>query len=531
VDENDLLLVRRGVAAYFRAAAALGSASLLLRQAAAGVASVDSATFDRDEEPDDEFLLDRAQTYQDKALLMSESAVALLRHSTQGFARIEEVEGDPDKFLDAFASEIQRAADATADVGSALEAASFSSFDDYPKLLDELRQSVQFLSAEAAVFAAVAAGELDEPDPADEPGEQLEEAQPVAVVRTGAVSARPAPMFDRTVPDDLIKALSPGEPFGWVAALARRPVTLDEPPLDLGLRASPKQPGDGEATLYLGTTQVLKIQMRRDGKFRLKSHQHGGLFVGIDPPFRPDWNEWQALRALADEGPEIGAHVHAAVAGAPPGRQVEGRYQAALAKPCKHFTLVDREIQLIYVDDQNRRAWESEWRAPLVAMQQQFAERHPWATRGEPPGRKLDALAIALDGRLFAIEVKPGATTKGVAWTPLQVAVYVRMLRSWIGQDHDAAAAVLEGMARQRAMLALTSPSVPKLRRPIEVIPVIAIGKPLTSRREASHRFAAVREALKDAGEPLEGLTLWAVEETGALSALDACDLDDPRFR
>ena len=39
----------------------------------------------------------------------------------------------------------------------------------------------------------------------------------------------------------------------------------------------------------------------------------------------------------------------------------------------------------------------------------------------------------------------------------LQVAVYVRMLRSWIGPDHDAAAAVVEGMARQRAALGLTA--------------------------------------------------------------------------
>ena len=130
------------------------------------------------------------------------------------------------------------------------------------------------------------------------------------------------------------------------------------------------------------------------------------------------------------------------------------------------------------------------------------------------------------------IEVKPGAATKGVAWTPLQVAVYVRMLRSWIEPDQEARAAVLEGMARQRATLGLTSASVPKLRLPVEIVPV-------DRRRQAADvapgGTAAVRgrfgKRSEIAGEPLEGLTLWAVEQTGALSALDAHDLDDRRFR
>ena len=533
MDENDLHRVRRAVAAYFRAAGALGSASLLLRQAAAGLATDDPDLLEpEDDEPDDEFLLDRAKTYRDKALLMSESAVALLGHADGWFADLRDAEADPDEVLDSFSREIQQAADATVGVASSLEAASFSELDRYPELLDELRHSVQLLNTEAALFAAIAAGELDAPDDEveDEPEEPFAPAEVAVSLGARTTDGRAAPMFDRRVPDAFMDALAPGGAFGWVTAIARRPVTIDEA-LDLGLRASPKEPGAAEATLYLGTTHVLKIQMRKNGLFRLKSHTQGGLFGDITPAFKPAWAEWQTLEALINASPEIAAHVHAAVDGAPPGRQVEGRYQAALAKPSEHFALVDREIQLIYVDDVNRRAWEAEWRQPLLTMQQQLASQHSWAAKGEPPGRKLDALAIASDGRLLAIEVKPGAATKGVAWTPLQVAIYVRMLRSWIGPDHETAAAVLDGMARQRAALGLTSATVPKLRIPIEVVPVIAIGKPVTSRREAPVRFAAVRQALQQAGEPLSRLQIWAVEETGVLSALDAMDLDDPRFR
>jgi hypothetical protein len=521
---DDLQLVRRAVAAYFRAAAAYGTASLLLREAAA-VAAGQHGLVEPGDEHDDEFLLERAATYRDKALLMSESGAALLRHSDRWFAELELVVGDLDDLLTRFATEIQQAADATAEVAAAVEATSFAEVGEYPELLDQLRFSVQFLNAEAAIFAAVASGEMDESSE-DEEGEEPAAPSPAPTGERGV------PRYDRRVPEALVDALAPGGPFGWVTALARRPVTLDEPPLDLGLRASPKVPGAGHATLYLGTTQVLKLELGHDGNVRLRSHQRGGLFGDLDPPFDGRWGEWQPLAGLADATPAIAAHVRAAVAGAPAGRQVEGRYQAALAKPSAHgFALVDREIQLIYDSDPDRRSWEREWREPFVAMQQALAREHRWAAKGEPPGRKLDALAIAADGRLLAIEVKPGAATRGVTWTPLQVAVYLRMLRAWIGPDHDAAAEILEDMLHQRVALGLVTGPVPRLRVPIEVVPVIAIGKPLTSRREAPQRFAVIREALARAGEPLDGLQLWAIEETGDVSAVDAQDLDDPRIR
>ncbi len=81
-------------------------------------------------------------------------------------------------------------------------------------------------------------------------------------------------------------------------------------------------------------------------------------------------------------------------------------------------------------------------------------------------------------------------------------------------------------MAHQRGVLGLTTDAVSRLRVPIEVVPVIAVGKPIISPSEARRRFGIVREALRFHGEPLDGLRLWAVEQTGQLSVTDATELD-----
>ncbi len=542
VDENDLTRVRRAVGAYFRAAAAYGSASLAVRHAALLVEEQHPDP-EEDDQPDREFLLERAALYDEKARLMSRSAKALLSHSKEWFADLEDSQADVEEALAGFALDIEAAADAHAEVLDALKAASFAGRDSYPELLEEMRGSVRFLSMEAAVFGAVAAGELDEQQP-DEPSEEEEsppaEAEAEAVpdpsrfsVRGGDLHpvgkpvAKRAPTFDRRVPESLLDALAPGGPFGWLSALARRPASRRDPPLDLGLRASPKIPGGGHATLYLGTTQVLGVHVRADGLFCLTPHKVGKLFGEIDPPFDHGWTSWQPLDSLARLAPEVERHVAAAVLDAPPGRQLEGRYQAALSKPkALEYVLVDREVMLIFTSQTEKRERLEEFRAPLVEAQRFLAERHRWAARVTPPGDKLDALAIDNRGRLLVIEVKPGTQTNGLGFTPVQVAMYVRLLRAWIQADQEGAREVLMGMARQRRALGLAPGAIPELRRPIEVVPVIAVGKPIISPREARRRFALVREALRDHGEPLEGLALWAVEETGELSITGATDLD-----
>jgi hypothetical protein len=167
MDEDDLPRVKWAVGAYFRAAAALGSASLAIRHVALLRADADP---EEGEEPDCEFLLERASLYHEKARLMGRSADALLSHSRRWFGDLEQPSADEDDLLVGFARQIEAAADAYAEVLEAIEGASFADLDSYPELLGEIRDSVRFLSAEAAVFGALAAGELDQGSEGVEPG-------------------------------------------------------------------------------------------------------------------------------------------------------------------------------------------------------------------------------------------------------------------------------------------------------------------------------------------------------------------------
>jgi hypothetical protein len=337
-------------------------------------------------------------------------------------------------------------------------------------------------------------------------------------------------MFDRRVPDELMRVLLPGGPFSWVTELARQPISANSDPLDLGLRASPKASDAGHATLYLGTTQVLGVHVRADGRFSLSSHQHGGLFKEVQVAVRFDdgWREWQSLDRLAAAMKAIRAHVDAAIAVAPAGRQLEGRYQAALAKTTDAgFTLFDREVVLAFASETEKLGRKQELRLPLVQAQDALAAANLWAARLSPPGDKVDALGVDRDGRLLAIEVKPGTQTTGLALTPIQVAMYMRLVRAWIEADEVFAREVLEGMAQQRAALGLGSTEALRLRDPIEIVPVFAVGTPISSPRDARTRFELVRNALRESGESLTGLQLWAINMSGDISITDATELDE----
>lgn len=522
--EDDLERVRAAAVAYFRLASELSAMSMFALQACQ-LADADEDE-DQDEESDNEFLKDRAALYAEKAELAANSGLALIRDAQRSFADLEQVDADYDDLLRAYADRASNAADQHVEVVRAIAGSSFADFSGYPELLAEQRGSVQFLSAESALFRAIADDDLD-PEPEAEEGDEptVDEPPPVQGVDP------PRPRFDRRVPDALLDAIEPGSALGWVSAMARRPVTSEGFPLDLGLRALPGKPGAGRATLYLGTTKVLDIHVRPDGLFRLTGHAEGKLFGAIDPPFDTEWAKWQDANMLADRSIEIGRHVAAAVDGAPSGRQVEGRYQAAITKPqAGPFVIVDREVSLS-LPGGGKKQWIEDLRAPLVDVQAQLVAACAWAKGAVAPGDKLDALAIDDQGRVLAIEVKPGASTRGLMWTPVQVAMYVRLLRSWIAIDEAAAAEVLEGMAAQRLALGLNGRGAPRIRLPIEVVPVIAVGKPMTRRKEAPERFDVVLDALHAAGEPLEGLQIWGVELSGKLTCTDAASLSDDRLR
>lgn len=534
--EDDIERVRLAAAAYFHLAGELAELSVLAVHAS--LLSADDGNEDEsdpEDVPDHELFAERAKMYADKSGLAARSGAALLAHSMSWFEDLDDADADIGDVLRHYAERAAGAADRHLDVAAALEGASFSKLSLYPEMLAQQRASAQFLSAEAALFRAIADDDLDDDELDEEP--DGDEAPDGDGQRSAVASGEPigraeaesrTAVFDRRVPDDLLDAIAPGGALGWVSALARRPVAADAPPLDLGLRALPGQTDAGRATLYLGTTKVLDVHIRH-GLFRLTGHVQGGLFGDVHPPFEDRWGVWQPLSALAEETIDIGRHVEAAVQAAPAGRQVEGLYQAALTKHgAGDFVVVDREVSLSLPGGVKRR-WIEEVRRPLVAAQEVLRAQHGWAKNVKAPGDKLDVLAIDGGGRVLAIEVKPGARTSGLTWTPIQVAMYVRLLRSWVEGDEAHAAVVLEEMARQRLALALNDRPAAKVRLPIEIVPVIAVGRPMTRRHEALNRFETVRAALRQAGEPLDGLQIWCVEQSGELSFTDGTMLGDCR--
>jgi hypothetical protein len=230
-------------------------------------------------------------------------------------------------------------------------------------------------------------------------------------------------------------------------------------------------------------------------------------------------------------------HVDAAIAAAPAGRQSEGFYQAALAKPTDAgFTLVDREVMFPFISGDVKTPYMADLKRPLVSLQTVLVAEHRWA-RMASPGDKLDALAIHRDGSLLAIEVKPGPLV-GPA-NLFQLAMYVRLLRAWIEPHKAFVPKVIEGMARQRAALGLGSPELHRLSARIKVVPVLAIGTPMTDseelsktlRKELRKKFKIVRDALNEAGEPLNGLLrglrFGVIEKDGHVSVIDASELDE----
>lgn len=160
MERDDVHRVRRAIAGYFRAAAALGSASVLMREA---------AMLHDDEDPEDEdseraFYLERSEMYEQKADLTSRSALALLVGLGRAPQELDDA-GDDDLFgvLARFSAEIDEAADCHVDIVDALADASFAGRSTYPALLEQLRGSVRFLRMESAAFVQAIEEEAEEP--------------------------------------------------------------------------------------------------------------------------------------------------------------------------------------------------------------------------------------------------------------------------------------------------------------------------------------------------------------------------------
>lgn len=122
---------------------------------------------DAGEGSDREFLTARAALYAEKAELAANSGLALVRDAQGSFANLDDVDADFDQLLRAYADRAGNAAEQHVEVVRAITGSSFADFAVYPELLAEQRASVQFLSAEAAQFRAMADDDLD-PDSGEE---------------------------------------------------------------------------------------------------------------------------------------------------------------------------------------------------------------------------------------------------------------------------------------------------------------------------------------------------------------------------
>ncbi len=319
------------------------------------------------------------------------------------------------------------------------------------------------------------------------------------------------PTFDRRVPRELVEALAPGGPMRPLVDLARGE-TGTELGLDLRLRAVPGRPG-ARATLYLGLTQVLHVHHHGADRFRLRGQRGRGFAERLDLALFDDaWEQPQPLGRLARAWPAVMAYVDAAVAAAPSRYlTAEGRLQARLGRGGPAFTAIDREVVVAFADQGAKDGALAAARGPVEAAREELGGVHRWARRTRAFGDELDVLAVDAAGRVLVVEAKHGADLGGVGFTPAQVAVYRRLLQAWVDAS-PSAPDVLDGMLEQAVEIGLVDGPVPRVARPLELVPVIALGAPVASPAAADERMRLVRDALAAHAVELPGLEVWVAD-------------------
>lgn len=312
-------------------------------------------------------------------------------------------------------------------------------------------------------------------------------------------------IYRRTASEALMAALtgSFAELVTWVQA---------EPGMrDLQLRQAPKGK-ESWASLYVGLTSVLDVY-ERDGRFQLRAHNTHRKAGG----FLPAWSAWQGLDAF--DVPAVLAYVMRAA------ELVEGRWlneeggvQAVIANRVSEWSILNRETSLSFRDDPLRRELRDNWRAEVTSRLSGIVDPPEWlaSLAAKKRGLSPDFLAIDDAGRLLVVEAKPAGATDGITGGPAQVALYARMVRTWIDSDPAAAVEELRRQLGQRVSLGLSRHRA--LMTPVQVVPVLVLGWGLTS-PEAWNRVRTVATAvLDDEHGPLE---IYRLAESGELTRWD----------
>jgi hypothetical protein len=330
--------------------------------------------------------------------------------------------------------------------------------------------------------------------------------------------------FDRRAPEELLAALAPAGPFHELVELVSA-LELRGKALDVQLRANPRQPAEGHATLYIGLTKAIDLRGRGEF-FRFDPQRRFGPAAAWQSP--PAWTNWLAASELEAVWPEVLAFVRSTIEAAPD-RYVrsEGAMQALLSSAAAdRFVVVDRESVIGFDHARAKQAF----LAPLnellsVAVGDLESRGHRWAKAGKRFGDELDALVVDADGRVLVMEVKPGIQTAALGWTPAQVALYHSLFSSWARQDPGLAHEVLTGMLAQRVRIGLAPDGHVPPSAPLQFVPVIAVCGRVLNPNVANERMLAVQAALGRAGSELEELEVWQVGDDGTIETRELGDL------
>jgi hypothetical protein len=327
----------------------------------------------------------------------------------------------------------------------------------------------------------------------------------LGVIRSYADSAVGGSVYyDRTVTQALREALASGGVFAFLVETVRQQHLAD-----LQLRGYPAQKTCW-ATMYCGLTKVIDVY-ENSGEFWLK----GKI---ADPSWDPAWGTRRPPSQWTKESKRVASYVDSALRGVPARFTNEGALQAMLCTRAGDlFSVIDREAVIGFRTIDERAAMYASLQHPLAAACPPDSENAWFA----PPsfGGELDLLAVDRAGRLLVIEVKPGSSTRGIAWAPLQASFYAALFRAWADEAEEHARDVLESMLSQRIELGISSDPPRPLAYPLDIVPVVAIGGPPRS-RAALPRLRVVQSALLASGAGWPNLEIWQVHEAVTLTQI-----------
>lgn len=318
--------------------------------------------------------------------------------------------------------------------------------------------------------------------------------------------------YDRTVSDEFIAHFVEA---GFAAALvdyARAPY-----PIDFQFRKEVKRPSNQWATLYVGLTAVLNVVDRGAKGLALTAHK-----TYRDPTLRLGWrDEWSAAATAtewAQRWPDVERYLEKIIAFTVTkgGKYVktEGIVQAAVSGYLGGHVraVIDREVVPSFRDTDTRTRIQREYSVPLAKALAQANLGF-----GKPPpsfGMETDALAVDEQGRLIAIEIKPG-NVSSLVWVPAQATMYARVLQRWVDEDTAHWKHVIEKTLDQRRKIGLAAPHFKAGDLQARVVPAVAF------QRVANHGYIdsmyEVQDALLKAGVGDPELEFYVVAPSGRL--------------